>query len=166
MLAIGLTIDGLEMPGIGAPAYWVATAGVVLFAALPVLIYAGTSYAYAVDHNVGTGWVWAASSVALLAAVIFLESLPGGVFTALITLAALAFTLGGRRLFLRCLPALFYLLLVVGPPSRLDEALVLKLQQFAAKLSSKMLDQMGILHSLNGVSIVVGSKSFFVEDGV
>ena len=60
-------------------------------------------------------------------------------------------------------PALIFLLLVIPPPMNLDGKLVLGLQGLTSKISSQILDRIGTLHFLDGNTVEVGVKSYFVD---
>lgn len=163
IFGVGFVSESAEITKIGAAPNWVAAGGILMFAAIPLVVFLGTSAPFLALKEPATGRTLILFDLALLAGVVFFASLPGAAFSVLVVIASLAYTLGGRPLLRRCVPALVYLLLVVGPPLGLDTLLVQKLQIFAAKVSSKLLDQMGVFHMLNGVVISIGTKVYEVE---
>ncbi len=164
LVAIGMIIDssaGLAV--LGSPAAWVAAGGVAMFAALPLTIFTGFGSVYAVNSDSPRGLIGASVAWLLLAIAVFFDSPVGATASAIGLTASLAFTAGGWPLLRRCLPALLYLFLIVPPPFMIDTIVVQNLQVFASRLSSKILDQIGVYHNLNGVIIEIGEKKFEVE---
>jgi exosortase len=157
LVAIGFLIDFMaDLSFLGSPASWVAAGGVALLAAVPVTIFTGLGCVYAINHNPRAGLIAAFAVWLVLAISVFFGSPAGAAVSAIALTGAMTFTIGGWPLLRRCLPALLYLLLIVPPPFMLDTILVQKLQVFASKVSSKILDQMGVYHYLTGVVIDVG----------
>jgi exosortase len=79
-------------------------------------------------------------------------------------LVAVAVLAGGWPVLRAALPALAYLLLIVPPPLNLDGRLVGALQTLTAKCSSRVLDYVGVFHTLSGHTVEVAGKSYFVEE--
>lgn len=166
LVGIGMLINSMpELAALGSPDSWVAAGGLALFASIPIAILGGLGSVYSATSNASAGMIAAVIVGVFLAAAVYFNSPSGATASALMLIGALALTLGGRPLFRRCLPPLLYLLLIVPPPFNMDLNLVLKLQWFASKLSSKLLDQMGVFHYLTGVAIDVGRPPLlFVEN--
>jgi exosortase len=78
-------------------------------------------------------------------------------------LAAVALLAGGRVTLRAAVPALIFLVLVIPPPMNLDTKLVTSLQTVTSKISSKILNRMGVLHFLDGNTVEIGTKSYFVD---
>lgn len=163
LVAIGMLIDLAGLPALGSPAIWVAAGGVAMFAALPLTIFTGYGAVSAVSSSSPRGMIGAIAAWLLLAIAVFFDSPVGATASAIGLTATLTFTAGGWPLLRRCLPALLYLFLIVPPPFTIDTIVVQKLQVFASQLSSKILDQVGVYHNLNGVIIEIGEKRYEVE---
>lgn len=165
LVAIGMVGDSLlGSVMVGAASTWVAIGGLLLFVAIPISIVTGVGAVNSGAPNPSLGRILVLVSWLLLTFSVYFNTPVVGVFSALLVVAATAITQGGRPLFIRCLPALAYLLLILPPPFGLDTLLVVKLQVFASKLSSKILDLIGVFHNLNGVIIEVGAKRYEVEN--
>lgn len=169
-LAAGVALVVLGMVGESmttipvSPAAIIALGGVLLFASIPTSLLTGLGAVGSSLANPRRGFILTLVSCVMLAFGVFFASGTTAMLSALLVTAATAVTLGGRNLFWRCLPALAYLLLVIPPPFGLDTMLVMSLQKFAAKLSSRILDLMGVMHNLAGVTIEVGKNRFEVEN--
>jgi exosortase len=87
-----------------------------------------------------------------------------GAVSTLVTLAALAYALGGTALLRRLWPAWLFLWLIVPPPFELDAKLVSGLQTLTARCGSKVLDALGVFHVLAGHVVEVGARRFLVEE--
>src|SRR5436853_413288 len=61
-------------------------------------------------------------------------------------------------------PAWFFLWLLIPPPLNLDQRLVTRLQTFTARQSSRLLDQLGVLHVMQGNVVVIPHKHLLVEE--
>jgi exosortase len=157
LVGIGWLIDSMpDLAFLGSPAAWVAAGGVALLASIPVTVFTGMGCVYSINNNPSRGLIAAFVAWFVLAIAVFFDSPSGAAVSAILLTGALAFTAGGWPLLRRCLPTLLYLFLIVPPPFMLDTILVQKLQIFASKLSSKLLDQMGVYHYLTGTVIDIG----------
>lgn len=100
----------------------------------------------------------------LLAGATVLHSPWLGTVATLILLAILAYGAGGVSLCWQLLPIWLFLFLLVPPPFNLDQKLVSNLQFRTAHWSSRILDQLGILHVMHGNVVVLPQRSLFVEE--
>lgn len=84
----------------------------------------------------------------------------------LLLLASVPIAIGGTPLLVRCLPALGLLLLIVPPPLTLDGKLVIGLQRLMAWFSSRLLDFVGVYHSMAPGTVVINiaGKAYLVEE--
>ncbi|HEX4589763.1 MAG TPA: exosortase/archaeosortase family protein, partial [Gemmataceae bacterium] len=78
-------------------------------------------------------------------------------------LTAMAMLAGGWEVLKALRPALIFLVLVIPPPMNLDGKLVLGLQGLTSRVSSHVLNRMGTLHFLDGNTVEVGTRSYFVD---
>lgn len=163
IVAIGMLGDSLGIL-VGSPSTWVALGGIFLLVSIPLSIVTGIGAIRGDPPNPRNGIRLAWVCLLLLVFIVFFNTPVVGVFSVFLLIAATTITQGGRGLFWRCLPAMAYLLLIIPPPFGLDATLVFKLQVFASKLSSKILDLMGVYHNLAGVTIEIGRKQFEVEN--
>ena len=70
-----------------------------------------------------------------------------------------------RKTLMTLLPAAFILLPAVRPPSNIDIKAIAYLQQFTTAVASKILDVLGILHNVQGNTIVMpDGGQFFIEE--
>lgn len=99
----------------------------------------------------------------MLAVAVVLDSPNLGALAFWVLLGATAIGTGGWRALRAALPALIYLLLIIPPPLNLDGRLVTFLQTYTSKISSRVLDLMGVFHALNGVIVEVGDKKYEIE---
>lgn len=89
-----------------------------------------------------------------------------GAVSAMISLAAVIITLGGRELMRRLLPAWLLLGLAVPPPLDLDVRLITWLQRFTAAAGSAILDiwPFQVLHMMSGTIVEVPGQRLLVEE--
>jgi exosortase len=99
----------------------------------------------------------------LLAAAELLHSSWLGSISALTTLAALGYTVGGVPLLRRLWPAWLLLWLAVPPPLELDRNLILWLQGWTTRWSSAVLDALGVWHVMAGNVVEVDEQRLLVE---
>lgn len=99
----------------------------------------------------------------MLAVAVVLDSPNLGALAFWVLLGATAIGAGGWRAFRAALPALIYLLLIIPPPLNLDGRLVTFLQSYTSRISSHVLDLIGVFHALNGVIVEVGDKKYEIE---
>jgi exosortase len=99
----------------------------------------------------------------LTLAILVNSSWLGGV-AALASLAALIYSIGGRRLFISWLPAWLFLWLAIPLPFGFDRSLITLLQTVATRWASGVLDLIGLRHAVLGVVLKLPEKSFFVEE--
>lgn len=114
----------------------------------------------------GRWWVYLpAISLAMLLMVssVVLDSPWFGAVSALVALGSVIYGVGGRRLFMRLLPAWALLWLAVRLPLSMDQHLTVWLQTKAAGLASTLLSKFGVLHVLEGSVVEVPGQSFMVE---
>jgi exosortase len=78
-------------------------------------------------------------------------------------LVAVAVLAGGWAVLRAAIPALALLVLIIPPPMNLDGRLVSALQGATSKVGSRVLDYCGVLHYLDGNTVEVGAKSYFVD---
>ena len=70
-----------------------------------------------------------------------------------------------RKTFQSLLPAAFILLPAVRPPSNIDIKAISFLQQFTTTVASKILDVLGVLHNVQGNTIIMpDGGQFFIEE--
>jgi exosortase len=137
-------------------------AGAVVLAAPAWRLVAAGAVAGPVARRVGVallGLNWL-----LLAAALVLESPWLGSVAFWELLAAVAVLAGGWPVFRAAPPVLAYLLLIIPPPMSLDVRLVNSLQTWTSKCSNRVLDYVGVLHTLSGNVVEVAGKSYFVEE--
>jgi exosortase len=118
----------------------------------------------------GTGasspWIagtWLAACWMVLAAAEVLDSTWLACVATMILIPALAYTLGGRELLRRLLPAWAMLWFLVPPPMDLDRLLILKLQALTTGWSSAVLDAFGVDHLVAGNVIEIDGRKLMVE---
>ncbi len=87
-----------------------------------------------------------------------------GAVAAQATLLAAAFSLGGRRLAGRLLPAWLLLWLAIPLPGRLDRQFIATLQQWTSIGASQVLEVAGCLHVRRGNVIDFGGRTILVEE--
>ncbi len=87
-----------------------------------------------------------------------------GAVAAQVTLLAAAFSLGGRRLVGRLLPAWLLLCLAIPLPGPLDRRLIGALQQLTSIGASHVLEVAGVLHVRRGNVLDLGGHSILVEE--
>lgn len=107
-------------------------------------------------------WILFSAACLLLAMVIASPWL--GAVSALLTLGAVIYGLGGGRLLRGLLPAWTLLMLGIRLPFKLDQTLTLGLQGHAAWAASHVLTKLGMLHVLEGNVVEVPGKRFMVEE--
>lgn len=100
----------------------------------------------------------------LLAASVVLNSPWFGAVSAICTLLAVVYGLGGTRLLARMLPVCAVLVLGVRLPLNLDFKLTTWLQANAAEAASLVLTKFGVLHVLEGNVVEVPGRRFMVEE--
>lgn len=100
----------------------------------------------------------------LLAAATVLHSPWLGTVSTMILLMILAYGAGGIRLCWQFLPIWLFVGLIVPPPFNLDQQIVNNLQVRTARWSSRILDQLGILHVMHGNVVVLPQRHLFVEE--
>ena len=83
---------------------------------------------------------------------------------AVICLAGVAWWLGGWKLLRAMVPALVLGLAIIPPPLALDTQLMLYLRGLAARWSSRLLDQLGVIHLLSGNVIELPQRKLLVEE--
>jgi exosortase len=105
-----------------------------------------------------------AVALVLSAAGVVLYSSWLGAIALLIMLAAVLFGIGGGALLRRLLPAWGFLWLVIPPPLELDRELILSLQTLTARVSSSVLDLVGIWHVMSGHVVEIGGRRLLVEE--
>src|SRR5207302_1165259 len=86
-----------------------------------------------------------------------------GAFAFWVLLIATAVASGGWPTLKPAIPALIYLLVIIPPPFNIDGKLVVFLQTYTSKAASRILDQIGVFHAMNGVVVEVGDKKYEVE---
>jgi exosortase len=104
------------------------------------------------------------SAALILAVGALLESSLLGAFALLLSLAALLYGVGGRRLLLALLPAWALLWLAVPLPLELDRKLILTLQALTTQWSSHLLDLLGVYHVMAGNVVEVSGRRLLVEE--
>ena len=87
-----------------------------------------------------------------------------GRVAAMVAIRAVSFALGGRSLIARLLPAWGFLWLALPLPLGLDLRLIAKLQSLTSHGSSACLDELGVLHLLEGNVLVLPGRQLFVEE--
>lgn len=87
-----------------------------------------------------------------------------GAVSAWLLAAISLFIQGGMTGLIRGAPLLTVLLFVVPLPARLDEKLVLNLQFISSDFASRILDNFGIVHFIEGVVLVTEKKQFMTEE--
>jgi exosortase len=118
---------------------------------------------------VDTRWPWIdwllfSSSFALLLASILLVS-PWGAAASLILLAGYACRLISRRRHVTYLWGVWAMLWLLVPlPFNLDQALTAKLQAISSRLSSFVLDALGVHHLMEGNVLTLPEKQLFVDE--
>lgn len=162
LVAIGFVVD--NAPALGSPSTWMATAGLAMLTAIPIALFGGPNKLTSGQGSPAAGRNLVIAGLLVLAVCVFLDSPAFAVVSFLMVTASIPLTLGGGSLFKRHLGAFVFLLLLVPPPLMLDEKLVGGLQVVASKAASKILDQMGVFHNLNGVTIEVGKNTYLVEE--
>lgn len=163
LIVVGAAVESMEWTAV-SPTMFIGAGGVAMFAALALAVVAGPGLYFAGRGDPKAGTSLAIASWVMLALAVFFNSPAGTMISGLVVTASLAVTLGGWALFRRCLPALVYLLLIVPPPFGLDTKLVLGLQVIASRVSSEVLDFLGVFHNLAGVTIQVGKQSYEVAN--
>jgi exosortase len=106
---------------------------------------------------VGLSWL-------LLAAGVVLDSPWSGAVACLMLLASVPLGLGGWPLLRAFLPALALLLLIIPPPFGLDARLVGYLQYLTGRVSSHVLDFIGVYHYMSGNVVEAAGKRYMVEE--
>lgn len=79
-------------------------------------------------------------------------------------LAGMVWWKGGWRLLSALFPALLLVLIIIPPPLSLDESLMLHLRGIAVTWSSRLLDHLGVIHSLAGNVIALPKQKLMVEE--
>ena len=112
-----------------------------------------------------------AISVAMLSLVFVLVSVATalnssfiGAISAWLLTAVSLFFYGGLTGLKRGIPYLAVLLFIVPLPARLDEKLVLSLQFISSDFASRILDNFGIVHFIEGVVLITEKKQFMTEE--
>ena len=103
------------------------------------------------------------SFLLLVVGAVFWSPWLGGI-AAMITLAGVVWWTGGYRLFKSMLPAMLLLLLIIPPPLNADARLVQDLRLIAVAWSSRLLDVLGVTHSLSGNVIELPRQSLLVDE--
>ena len=83
---------------------------------------------------------------------------------AVLCLAGVAWWIGGGKLLRALVPALVLLLTIIPPPLALDAQLMLYLRGLAARWSSRLLDQFGVIHLLSGNVIELPQRKLLVAE--
>ncbi|MBE2202880.1 MAG: exosortase U [Chthoniobacterales bacterium] len=84
--------------------------------------------------------------------------------TAWLATVAVLWKFGGWPLLRKMLPALVLVLTIIPPPLGLDVRLGLALREMATLLSSRMLDLLGVIHSVSGNVIDLPGQKLLVEE--
>jgi exosortase len=100
----------------------------------------------------------------LLAGAVVIDSSWLGTVSALVLLAGALVGAGGLRLFAAAWPAWAVLWLAVPPPFELDRNLILVLQTFTTRWSSRLLDLFGVFHVMDGHVVEVSGRRLLVEE--
>ena len=79
-------------------------------------------------------------------------------------LAGVAWWIGGWKLLRATVPALVLVLTIIPPPLALDAELMLHLRGLAVRWSSRLLDTLGVIHSLSGNVIELPRQKLLVEE--
>src|SRR5262249_45521662 len=87
-----------------------------------------------------------------------------GAVAALVTVAALAYGIGGKSLLRRILPAWVFLWLLIPPPFGLDGRLISMLQTLTSRFAGRVLDTFGVFHVMAGNVVEVGEQRLLVEE--
>ena len=87
-----------------------------------------------------------------------------GMLALLLLLVTLAWSLGGGRLLKAFLPALLMLASIIPPPLGWDQALTLGLRSVAVVTSDGLLDLLGVVHVLEGNTILLPGQALLVEE--
>ena len=87
-----------------------------------------------------------------------------GALSAWMLAAIFFYSRGGTSSLIRGMSLLIALLFIIPMPARLDEQLILKLQYFASQLASQVLDNLGIVHFVEGVVLITEKKQFMTEE--
>lgn len=104
------------------------------------------------------------TSLSLLALAVLVNSPWLAGISAMTSLLAICYVLGGFKLTFSLLPVWLFLWLAVPPPLGLDMQLILWLQKLATACASGLLDLCGFHHLVSGVVIQLPGRSFMVEE--
>ena len=107
-------------------------------------------------------WIAALGWVLFTLSVVFLSTTLSAV-SALVTLHAAIFAIGGWPLVRATLPAYAFLWLAVPPPRHLDAELVSRLQALVSRCSSAVLDAAHVFHVMEGNVVDVGGQRLLVD---
>lgn len=137
----------------------------------PMVVPGAIALAYRYARHLGplspgqarTAALGAAAGWALLVFGVVFVSPPVGMVSALVTLLAAIYALGGRRLVLALLPAWGFLWLAVPLPSGLDLRLVSGLQNLVSRWSSQLLDAFHVFHVMEGNVVEVARRRLLVD---
>lgn len=87
-----------------------------------------------------------------------------GAVSAYLFLVGLTWLLGGWALLKKMVPALVMVLTVIPPPMGLDAKFTLFLREIATHASSRLLDFLNVIHSVNGNVIELPQQALLVEE--
>jgi exosortase len=99
----------------------------------------------------------------MLTAAVVLNSPLLGMLSFIELMAAVAVLAGGWLALRAVVPALIFMFLIVPPPFGLDSKLVTSLQTLTSKVSSRVLDRIGVIHYRDGNTVEIGGKQYFVD---
>ena len=109
-------------------------------------------------------WGLALPGLAGLLVAVVLNSNWLGVVSLLLVLPAAIYRIGGIALTRLLLPVWLFFWLVVRLPLRYDNDLVLGLQRLTARLSSDVLDLLGVIHHMSGTVVELPGQQLMVEE--
>lgn len=99
----------------------------------------------------------------MLAAAGYLYSPWLGAVATLVMLMSVIYSIGGRALAWRLLPAWAFLCLIIPPPLELDYKLISLLQTLTSRVSSPVLDMLNVYHAMEGNVVSVSGQRLLVE---
>ncbi len=87
-----------------------------------------------------------------------------GMMTTLLVIVTVGWSVAGRNGLRAILPALLLLLIVIPPPLGWDKVVTLGLRSAAVRTSDCLLDLLGVVHVLEGNTILLPGKALLVEE--